>query len=229
MSREASESSPATRASERAGTITHLAVQPSQPTRVAVFLDGVWACEVSQDVVRAWGLWVGRTLSAEEQTHLAVAEQFMAAQAVATKYLAARSRTAHEVQQKLRRHGVADEIITQVMARLHDCGALDDAAYVHAYLTSRLTSRGYGPQRLRRELHQRGVSRALITEAEQQELAAEDVLTAARVQATKRWPQLAREANHYKRRQKLHDFLRRRGFPAAIVQQVLTEVVQGTT
>jgi regulatory protein len=217
MSREASESSRAIRASERAGTITDLAVQPSQPTRVAVFLDGVLACEVSQE-----------TLSAEEQTHLAAAEQLMAAQAVAMQYLAARPRTAHEVQQKLHRHGVADSIIEQVMARLHACGALDDAAYVHAYLTSRLTSRGYGPQRLRRELHQRGVSRALVTEAVQQDLAAEDVLAAARVQATKRWPRLAREAHHGTRRQKLHDFLRRRGFPAAIVQQVLTEVVQGT-
>jgi regulatory protein len=228
MSREASESSRATHARERAGTITHLAVQPHQPTRVAVFLDGTLACDVSQEVVRAWGLRIGRTLSAAEQVHLAAAEQLMAAQAIAMQYLAARPRTAHEVQQKLHRHGVADGVIAQVMAHLHDCGALDDAAYVHAYLTSRLTSRGYGPQRLRRELHQRGVSRALVTEAVQQDLAAEDVLAAARVQATKRWPRLAREAHHGKRRQKLHDFLRRRGFPAAIVQQVLTEVVQGT-
>jgi regulatory protein len=191
-----------------------------------VFLNGVFACDISQDVVRAWGLRIGQTLSAEEQTHLMAAEQLIAAQTMAMQYLAARPRTAHEVQQKLRQRGVADGIISQVMARLHECGALDDAAYVHAYLTSRLTSRGYGPQRLRRELHQRGVSRALVTEAVEQDLAAEDVLAAARVQATKRWPRLAREANHAKRRQKLHDFLRRRGFPTAIVQQVLTEVVQ---
>src|SRR5262245_2799965 len=100
MSREASESSPAPQASERAGTITHLAVQPSRPTRVAVFLDGVLVCEVPQDVVRAWGLRVGRTLSAEEQAHLAVAEQLMAAQAMAMRYLTARPRTDHEVHQK---------------------------------------------------------------------------------------------------------------------------------
>jgi regulatory protein len=193
-----------------------------------VFLDGTLACEVSQDVVRAWDLYIGRTLSPEEQAQLLAAGQLVAAQAMAWQYLSSRPRTTHEVQQKLRRHGVEDGVIAQVVAHLHDCGALDDAAYVHAYLTSRLSSRGYGPQRLRRELHQRGVSRALITEAEQQDLAAEDVLAAARAQAAKRWPRLAREAHHGKRRQKLHDFLRRRGFPVAIVQQVLTEVVQGS-
>jgi regulatory protein len=147
---------------------------------------------------------------------------------MAWQYLSSRPRTTHEVQQKLRRHGVADRVIAQVVARLHDCGALNDAAYVHAYLTSRLSNRGYGPQRLRRELHQRGVNRALVTDAEQRDLNPEDVLAAARAQATKRWPRLAREADHGKRRRKLHDFLRRRGFPAAIVQQVLAEGVQGS-
>ena len=227
MSKEASVSSGATGARGRVDTITHLAVQPYQPTRVAVFLDGALAFEVSQDVVRALGLRVGQTLSVEAQAHLVAAEQLLTAQAMALQYLAARPRTAHEVRQKLCRRGVEDTVIAQVIARLHACGALDDAAYTHAYLTSRLASRGYGPQRLRRELHQRGVSRTLIAAAVQQDLAAEDVLTAARAQATKRWPRLAREANHGKRRQKLYDFLRRRGFPSVIVQQVLTEMVQG--
>ena len=215
-------------ASMSAGTITHLAVQQDQPTRVAVFLDGVFAFGVSQDLVRAWGLRVGRTLSVEEQAHMAAAERLLAAQATALQYLAARPRTAHEVRQKLRRSGVADEVVDQVMERLHARGVLDDAAYAHAYLTSRLTSRGYGPQRLRRELHQRGVGRALVEEAVQQDLTAQDVLAAARAQAAKRWPRLAREVDRPRRRQKLYDFLRRRGFPSAIVQQVLTELEEGT-
>jgi regulatory protein len=75
-------------------------------------------------------------------------------------------------------------------------------------------------------LQQRGIGRALVEDAVQQDLAAGDVLTAARAQAAKRWPRLARETDRAKRRQKLWAFLRRRGFPAAIVQQVLTEVAE---
>jgi regulatory protein len=212
----------------RAGTITALTVQQHQPTRVSVFLDGAFAFGVSQELVREWGLWVGRRLSVADQVRLAAAEQLLVAQATALQYLAARPRTAHEVRQKLRRSGVVDQVAEHVIARLQVRGALDDAAYVHAYLTSRLTSRGYGPQRLRQELHQRGIGRALVEEAVQQDLAAEDVLAAARVQAAKRWPRLARETDLAQRRQKLWAFLRRRGFPAAIVQQVLTEVAEET-
>lgn len=213
-------------AGKQAGTITHVAVQLHQPTRVSVFLDGVFAFGVSQELVRTWGLRVGRTLSREEQAHIAAADRLLAAQATALQYLAARPRTAHEVRQKLHRSGVPDEVADAVMARLQAQGALDDAAYTHAYLTSRLSSRGYGPQRLRRELHQRGIHRTLLEEAVQQDLAPEDVLAAARAQAAKRWPRLSRETDLAKRRQKLFGFLRRRGFPSATVQQVITELTQ---
>ena len=212
----------------QAGTITALTMQQHQPTRVSVFLDGAFAFGVSQALVREWGLWVGRRLSVEDQVRLRAAEQLLAAQATALQYLAARPRTAHEVRQKLRRSGVADQVADQVIARLQARGALDDTAYAHAYLTSRLASRGYGPQRLRQELQQRGIGRTLVEEAVQHDLAAEDVLAVARAQAAKRWPRLARETDLAKRRQKLWAFLRRRGFPAAIVQQVLTEVAEET-
>jgi regulatory protein len=204
-----------------------LCIQPPLLNRVTVCLDGTLAFEVSQDLVRTWGLRVGRQLSAEEQAHLATAEQLLAAQTTALQYLAARPRTAHEVRQKLHRSGVRDEVVDEVLARLHTRGALDDAAYTHAYLTSRLASRGYGPQRLRSELRQRGIDRTLVEDAVQRDLPVAEVLAAARAQAAKRWSRLAREAAPPKRRQKLSDFLRRRGFPSAIVQQVVTELAQG--
>src|SRR5215471_15161454 len=115
-----------------AGTITRLTVQQHQPTRVSVFLDGVFAFGVSQDLVRTWDLRVGRTLSFEEQEHIAVAERLLTAQATALQYLATRPRTAREVRQKLHRSGVPEDVADEVMARLHTQGALDDAAYTHA-------------------------------------------------------------------------------------------------
>ncbi len=228
MKRAASGRVQSVSAERQAGTITRVTVQPSQPTQVAVFLEGTLAFEVSPDLVGAWDLRAGRYLSVEEQTRLAAAAQLLAAQATALQYLAARPRTAHEVRQKLRRSGVADAVVAQVIERLQARGVLDDAAYTHAYLPSRLASRGYGPQRLHRELRQRGIDRALVEEAVQQDLAAEAVLAAARAQAAKRWPRLVRTADPGQGRQKLFAFLRRRGFSSAVAQQILAELKQGT-
>lgn len=207
----------------QAGSITALTMQRHQPTRVSVFLDGAFAFDIEPELVREWGLQIGGCLSVIDQERLRAADQLLAAHATALHYLAARPRTAHEVRQKLRRSGVAEPVTAHVIARLQTRGILDDTAYAHAYLPARLASRGYGPHRLRRELQQRGIGHTLVEEAMPQALAVEEVLAAARAHAAKRWPRLARVLDRVERRQKLWAFLSRRGFPAAIVQQVLTE------
>jgi regulatory protein len=159
----------------------------------------------------------------DDQERLRAADQRLAAHATALHYLAARPRTAHEVRQKLRRRGVAEQVTAHVIARLKARGILDDTAYAHAYLPVRLASRGYGPHRLRRELQQRGIGCALVEEAVHQDLAVEEVLAAARAHAATRWPRLARVPDWGARRQQRWAFLCRRGFPAAIVHHVLTE------
>jgi regulatory protein len=211
----------------QAGTITKLVVQQKQPHRVTVFLDGLCVLEVSQTLVLEYGLRVGRSLSVEEQERLRSAERLLAAKATALQYMTYRPRTAHEVRQRLRRGGYETAVVEQVMEHLHAHRTLDDAAYAHAYLKARRDIRRDGPQRIRHKLRQRGVCRALIDEAMQQELTAADVLEAARAQAAKYWPRLSREADPAKRRKKLGDFLRRRGFPFATVQQVVKELEDG--
>ena len=74
----------------QAGTITALTVQRHQPTRVLVFLDGVFAFGIAQDLVREWGLGVGRCLRVEDQMHLRAADQLLAAQVCARPGGAAR-------------------------------------------------------------------------------------------------------------------------------------------
>jgi regulatory protein len=206
------------------GTITKLVVQQKPPYRVAVFLDGQSVLEVSQALVLEYGLQVGHRLSAEEQERLGAAERLQAAKMTALQYMAYRPRTTHEVRQRLRRGRYEAAVVEQVMEQLHTSKALDDTAYTHAYLKARCDTRRDGPQRIRHKLRQRGIGRALIDEAIEQNLTRADVLEAARAQATKYWERLSREADPVKRRKRLADFLRRRGFSFATVQQVVKEL-----
>ena len=210
-----------------AGTITQLVVQPKPPHRVTVFLEGRGALEVCQTLVLEYGLRVGHRLSVEEQERLQVAERLLAAKATALQYMAYRPRTVHEVRQRLRRGRYEAAVVEQVLEHLHARGALDDAAYTYAYLKAHRDTHHHGPQRMRHTLRQRGVCRALIDEAIEQNLTKADVLAAARTQGTKYWERLKREADPVKRRQRLTDFLRRRGFPFATVQQVVKELEHG--
>ena len=75
--------------------------------------------------------------------------------------LARREHTRTELQRKLRLRGAEDAQIEVELDRLQDDGLLSNERFCEAYVYSR-TQRGYGPQRLREELRQRGVAEALI-------------------------------------------------------------------
>jgi len=208
----------------QAGTITKLLIQSKQPYRVAVFLDGTLSLEVSHALVSTYGLCVGYRLTGEERERLLVAEQLLTAKATALHYMAYRPRTAYEVRQRLRREGYDATVVTQVIEQLHTHGNLDDAAYAHAYLKERRDIHRDGPQRMRSRLRQRGVCQAHINEAMAQNLTEADVLAAAWAQGTKYWHRLSRLADPATRRKKLSDALRRRGFPSAIIWQVVKKL-----
>ena len=210
-----------------AGVITQLVVRHNPPHRVMVFLDDALAFEVSQSLVLEWGLRVGHRLSVMEQQQLVAQEQVVLVTEQVLPYLAYRPRTAHEIRQKLRRSGCEAEVIEQAVQLLHARGVLNDAAYAQSYCRTRLDLRGDGPQRIRHVLRQRGVGRELIDEAMQHSLAAEDVLAVARVQAAKRWRRLPEALDAVRRRKKVADFLRRRGFSYDTVRQILTEFEEG--
>lgn len=75
--------------------------------------------------------------------------------------LARREHTRTELQRKLRQRGAQDAQIEIELDRLQDDGLLSNERFCEAYVYSR-TQRGYGPQRLREELRQRGVAESLI-------------------------------------------------------------------
>lgn len=75
--------------------------------------------------------------------------------------LARREHTRTELQRKLRQRGAEDAQIEIELDRLQDDGLLSNERFCEAYVYSR-TQRGYGPQRLREELRQRGVAEVLI-------------------------------------------------------------------
>jgi regulatory protein len=205
-------------------TITRLVAPPGAPDRVVVHFDDQAMIEVSLEVVAMFGLTVGRRLTAGEQEQLTEADQFGVARAMALRYLAARARTTHEVRQKLRQVPFSEPVVEQVVERLRTLGYLDDRAYAQAYVESRLTRQGYGPQRIRRELLHRGIP-APVAEAVLATLApSDDVAATARHLAEQRWERLRGEPNVQKRRRKLADYLLRRGFPGELVQKVVAQV-----
>ena len=125
----------------------------------------------------------------------------------AIRCLARREYGVWELRQKLVQKGHQAEKVDAVLERLQNDGMLSDARYAEARSNS-LKNRGYGPQRVRMELHEKRVPDSIV----------ESVLD----QPEERWIELAKTArrkkfgegkpDNFKDKAKQMRFLQYRGF-----------------
>ncbi|SDH76001.1 regulatory protein [Pseudomonas flavescens] len=78
--------------------------------------------------------------------------------------LARREHGRVELSRKLRQRGASDEHIEVALDRLSEEGLLCEARYLESFISYRARS-GFGPQRIREDLSQRGLGRADVEQA----------------------------------------------------------------
>ncbi|QBS37880.1 hypothetical protein E1B22_08990 [Thermaerobacter sp. FW80] len=106
--------------------------------------------------------------------------------ATALRWLAVRARSEWEVRQHLRRHGVTEAMVDQVLAQLRAWGYVDDRRLaLEAAEAARV--RHVGPRRLRDELLRRGVPEAVVRDALEATWPAEVEREVAWELARRRW------------------------------------------
>jgi regulatory protein len=145
------------------------------------------------------------------------------ARAVALDLLARRPWSRRDLARRLRRRGAPADVADTVVADLEARGYVDDRAFATVWAESRARDRGLGPARLRQELLARGIARPLVDLAITRAFEETDELTRARIAATRRLAALGRHPPERAAR-RLHDYLRRRGYPGEVVRQVLRTV-----
>lgn len=84
------------------------------------------------------------------------------AYAVAVGLLARREHSARELVSKLHSRGFAPEVVDPVLARLAAERLQSDERFAEVYLRQR-SEKGYGPERIRAELRERGIDDPLIS------------------------------------------------------------------
>ena len=142
----------------------------------------------------------------------------------ALRFLAQRPRTEYEVRERLRRAGVDQAAIDAAVGQLRQHRLLDDAAFAQQWVEQRQVARPRGARLLRSELRQHGVEAAT---AEAAAAVVDDSVEAdAYRAATRRAHQLA-ELDERAFKQRLGQFLARRGFDwdtiAAVVERLRSE------
>jgi len=200
--------------------ITALTAQKKNHERVNVYLDGEFAFGLAR-IVSAW-LQVGQELSEEKIASLQSADSLEAAYQNAIRFLSYRDRTEAEVSQHLRQKGVPEELISQVLDRLHHSKLIDDQRFAKRWVENRSEFRPRSRRALDYELQRKGVQKQAIQQAlesfDEDEMAYRAVQKQYRKFQNLEWPEF---------RRKMVAFLARRGFTyettAPIVARVWAE------
>ncbi|HEV8613127.1 MAG TPA: RecX family transcriptional regulator [Gemmatimonadales bacterium] len=205
-----------------------LATDPRRPGAVRVMVQGRPLLTISREIAVAERLEAGTPLEEPLYARLCRAADEEAAYRTALRLLERRPFAARDLARRLVLKGHPPEAAAAAVEQAHHAGLLDDVRFTTHYVETR-AARGRGPLRLRRDLAALGVERAVVDRA----LTAafpEDPETLGRLVeplARKRLAQL-RGVPRSAARRRLLNFLARRGFQGAPVQQLVLRLLGGS-
>jgi regulatory protein len=201
--------------------ITALTLQKRNRQRVNIYLDGEFAFGLA-GILAAW-MQVGQTLSDEKIAQLKAEDEREVAYQRAIKFMNYRLRTESEIRQNLRKHAVSENVLNEVIQRLHQAGLLDDRLFADAWVENRIDLLPRSRRALAFELKQHGVDQQII----EQSLAQVDDNQIA-YRAAVRQSRKFKELDWQNFRQKMYGFLARRGFnyetSTPVVKRVWQEI-----
>lgn len=80
----------------------------------------------------------------------------------ALRALNRREHSVHELSERLRAQGFAEEEVSATLQELLGSGAVDDERFAHAFSADKRDLAGWGPERIEAALAERGIAEALI-------------------------------------------------------------------
>lgn len=203
----------------QSGTITALEPQKRHPDRVNLYLDGRFACGLSERTALDNGLHVGKELGPDEFAALLGDEETQRAFASAYLLLSYRARSRAEIEKRLLQKGYPSSLVERVIDDLTAAGLLDDSAFAESWVRNRQQTKPRGKTLLRWELRQKGVSKE-ATESALEELQPEEEAAGARVLA-QRYMEREKSTDPYQRKRRVIDRLRRRGYGWETIREAL--------
>ncbi len=141
-----------------------------------------------------------------------------------------KERTVAELRQYFRTRGEPPEAVEAAIARLYEMGLLDDARYAQRYIEGPARRKGFGRNRIFRELAAKGVDADLAHAALQDFHEADSEYELLARAGRRKWDEFMRAGVPAdKARGRLAGHLQRRGFSRGAIIRFLEEINSSTT
>ena len=147
--------------------IEHLEASKHKRGRVLVFLEDGACLKITEQELLDFGLRAGDELDSKTLDRLKEAAGVSNVKAAAADLIGKRAMSRASLEKKLKEKGVSETDARYAAEWLEAIGAINDADYA-ALLARHYGEMGYGPQRVRDKLYEKGVPRELWEDALEQ-------------------------------------------------------------
>ena len=209
--------------------ITKIERQQRHPHRVNVYVDGEFAFGIHEEVLIKLGLRKGDGLQPQAIKEIESAEEFNLAKEKALRLVSYRLRSEKELRSRLEEKEFHPTIIDRTIEHLRTIGILDDNKFAFAFVNNLLMRKPAGKTLLQRELRSRGIPSETIQHVLQEKLGdqeEQDLALEAVRKLLKRYQSSSGQTDEKKQRQRIANFLARRGFGWSTINFVLKTLVQ---
>jgi len=201
-------------------TITAIEPQKKKKERFNIFVDGKFAVGLDAETLVKSGLKIGQEISEKEIEKLIFENETNKLMDKALRFLSFRPRSERELRDHLKKKLSKRSIdaIDTVIGRLKHLGYVDDVKFSQWWVEQRQTHSPRGARLIKSELFQKGMAQEVIEEvlSEDEEGEVEQALKAA-----KKKLRSYQKLNHREFKQKMGQYLARRGFDWEVIKETL--------
>ena len=197
-------------------TITKIEFQEKKKDRRSIFLDGQFAFGVHEEIYVKYGLTTGAILTPEQIEAIQFDESKRSAKESALRFLEHRSRSEKEIRQKLTGYKYPGPVIDEIVQNLKESKLIDDEDFARRFAQDKILSSPMGARLLQQELWKKGIAEELIQRTIREVLPELKQLELAEKIVKKKMKTL-KNTDDRKKKQKLSEFLARKGFDWEII------------
>jgi regulatory protein len=205
--------------------ITKITAQKDNHERFNVYMDQgkgeEFAFSVDQDVLIKFQLKKGKEIDEFDIQQILYEDNVKKAHNIALHFLSYRMRSEKEVVDYLRQKGILESIIREVLHKLREYNYVNDKEFADAYVRTQKNTTAKGPEVIRQELYNKGISQQLIDEALEQFTFEEQLATAGKLYEKAKKQNKKFSLQQWQ--QHIEQLLRRKGFAWEVIQQVTAE------
>lgn len=218
MSRDLSDKLPA--------RITSILTQKKNRGRYSVFIEEGFLIGVDESTLLEFNLAKGVEVTPLLLQKLRKAEGRQGVKSYCLRMLARRDHARKELFDKAIKKGHPSDTVRSVLDELEGKGYLDDRSFARKFAADKSRLNNWGPAKIKSHLYRKGISRQVSEESVQIAFEEVDLGETLAGLVSKKKRRFQREEDEFKRRKKMFDYLRRKGYRSESILKHLDRLMK---